>query len=174
MCQPKSLGGVGIRNLRLCNQVFLMKLAWGLINSPEALWVKVLKFKYSCGPLKVPEINWRPRGSNLWQGICSIWNLLREETRWIIENGQDVKLWCDGRIPSCHALLNYDDVVIPRMERNLIFSSYVGIDGDSDWPRLISHFPTCFISKIHAMLPPNTDGQPDSVLGFFEWWHFLC
>ena len=71
LCKPRMAGGLGMRNLKLCNQAFLMKIAWGMVHNPEALWVQVLKTKYDCGPLKLPEVKHKPGGSNLWQGIYS-------------------------------------------------------------------------------------------------------
>lgn len=39
ICQNKESGGLGFKNLHAFNQSFLMKLGWGLINDPDALWV---------------------------------------------------------------------------------------------------------------------------------------
>lgn len=47
-CSPKDQGGLGFRKMHDFNKAMVMKLGWGLINSPRALWVRVLKSKYGC------------------------------------------------------------------------------------------------------------------------------
>ena len=90
MCQPKSLAGVGIHNMRLCNQAYLIKLALGLIEHPDALWVKVLKSKYHCGSLKILDFHRRVGHSNLWLGICNVWKPSEDGVKWIVGNRLDV------------------------------------------------------------------------------------
>lgn len=42
ICQPKACGGLGFKSLDVMNKALLMKLAWGLISSPDSLWAQVL------------------------------------------------------------------------------------------------------------------------------------
>lgn len=51
---PVSLGGLGLRELANVNSILLMKSAWKLALGEQALWVRVVKAKYT------------PR-SNFWQ-----------------------------------------------------------------------------------------------------------
>jgi len=37
-CLPKGDGGLGIRNQRKMNEIFLMKMLWNMINKPDDLW----------------------------------------------------------------------------------------------------------------------------------------
>lgn len=53
-----------LEDMKWCNKAYMMKLAWGIIEQPEALWVKVLKNKYNCGPLRIPNVR-RKRGFQL-------------------------------------------------------------------------------------------------------------
>ena len=39
ICKPKSAGGLGFKSLAMMNQALHMKLAWGLIYSPNSFWV---------------------------------------------------------------------------------------------------------------------------------------
>ena len=57
LCKPKELIGVGLRHMKECNKAYTIKLAWGLIEQSDALWVKALKIKYKCGPLKLLSIS---------------------------------------------------------------------------------------------------------------------
>ena len=47
-------------------------------------------------------------------------------------------------------------------------SSYVGNDGDWDWSYLALNFPSHVIVKIHAILPPDTNGQLDRISWAFS------
>lgn len=43
---PKSLGGLGIRDLNHMNQACLIKLAWGMQENHDKLWFRFLEGKY--------------------------------------------------------------------------------------------------------------------------------
>lgn len=46
LCKPISKGGLGFRNAHKFNLALISKLAWRLLNEPEALWVTQLKPRY--------------------------------------------------------------------------------------------------------------------------------
>lgn len=46
ICLPRDLGGLGLRKYEVMNEAFLLKLAYGVFNKPNDLWVRVLKGKY--------------------------------------------------------------------------------------------------------------------------------
>ncbi|KAI5653152.1 hypothetical protein M9H77_30339 [Catharanthus roseus] len=46
ICQPRRLGGIGLRRLKEANMVALCKLAWRCCNEKNSLWTQVLKGKY--------------------------------------------------------------------------------------------------------------------------------
>ena len=56
-------GGLGIKDLECQNTAFTMKLCWGLIAKPEALWVRCMKAKYKCGDGKIPKVVKKPQQS---------------------------------------------------------------------------------------------------------------
>lgn len=48
ICSPKKDGGPGFREAKELNLACVMKLAWGLINKLNYLWVKIMRNKYGC------------------------------------------------------------------------------------------------------------------------------
>ena len=56
ICQPKSVGGLGLRLAQAVNSAFLSKLGWGLIHKRDELWVQVLRSKYKCGTDLIPQV----------------------------------------------------------------------------------------------------------------------
>lgn len=64
ICTPKEEGGLGLRDLRSINKVYMMKLAWSLVADSDKLWVKVMKAKYNCGVFPMPKVASRSSCSN--------------------------------------------------------------------------------------------------------------
>ncbi|XP_052290822.1 uncharacterized protein LOC127900258 [Citrus sinensis] len=48
ICKPKSAGGLGFKSLALMNRALHMKLAWGLISSPNSFWSEVQASRHWC------------------------------------------------------------------------------------------------------------------------------
>lgn len=49
VCQPKVLGGAGLRQSSLVNTANMMKIGWNLMHRKDDLWVQVVRSKYACG-----------------------------------------------------------------------------------------------------------------------------
>lgn len=69
VCKPKKQGGLWLRQVKLQNQAFLMKLGWGLCKKKDEFWAQVLRNKYRYGDDLIPKINPKRPGSNVWAGI---------------------------------------------------------------------------------------------------------
>jgi len=46
VCQPKQLGGLGLRKTAAVNTAFLAKLGWKILTQPENFWVQHMRAKY--------------------------------------------------------------------------------------------------------------------------------
>ncbi|RYR74917.1 hypothetical protein Ahy_A02g009627 [Arachis hypogaea] len=68
----KEEGGLGIRREQETNQLFLMKLAWGLIYKRDSLWVQVMRAKYARGDIIIPKVHKKTSSSNTWIGITKL------------------------------------------------------------------------------------------------------
>ncbi|KAL9408205.1 hypothetical protein AB3S75_046705 [Citrus x aurantiifolia] len=73
ICQPKLCGGLGLKNLSLMNEALLMKIGWGLISSPNSLWVQVLLSKYGLDHASLPNVLPTKYGSYMWKAVGGIW-----------------------------------------------------------------------------------------------------
>lgn len=68
MCQPRSNGGLGVRDVKLVNLSLLVKWKWRLLNEEQPLWKKVLVDKYGDhvrGLASSEVVRW-PRFTSLW------------------------------------------------------------------------------------------------------------
>lgn len=79
---------MGPRSLETFNQALFMKLGWGLINKPDALWVKVLRKKYRCGEETITVMKKNAKSSAIWRGIHNTWNYTLKGVTWILGNGK--------------------------------------------------------------------------------------
>lgn len=93
--QEKGLGGLGIKNLEKQNQAFIMKLCWGLITKPDALWVKCLKSVYECGEHTIPQVAKKRTNSPTWQTITSVWGKFLKVIGSKLHNGKGTRFWWD-------------------------------------------------------------------------------
>ena len=67
----KEEGGLGLWKAREVNLAYMMKLAWGIIYSPNKLSIKVMRNKYKWGKDLIPDIKGRSKVSNAGRG-CNI------------------------------------------------------------------------------------------------------
>ncbi|KAH9722962.1 reverse transcriptase domain-containing protein [Citrus sinensis] len=72
VCQPKSCGGLGLKNLEVMNKALLMKAGWNLISSPSSLWTRVLLTKYGLNKENLPSVLPTKNGSYLWKSIGKV------------------------------------------------------------------------------------------------------
>lgn len=90
LCRPQNEGGLGIRKAKLMNQSLLMKVGWGLIRKKDSLWARILRRKYECGHDVIPKVSLKNNNSNLWLGVCKVWDRIVKNTKGKIGNGKKV------------------------------------------------------------------------------------
>lgn len=91
---PKSLGGIGFRDLQCFNQALLAKQAWRLLNVQDNLFFKIFKSRYFLNSdfLNAPK---GTRPSYAWRSILFGRELLTQGLRIIIGNGEKTNVWID-------------------------------------------------------------------------------
>ncbi|OVA12650.1 Reverse transcriptase zinc-binding domain [Macleaya cordata] len=123
ICKPKSVGGLGFKNLQLFNKSLMAKLAWRMLTEQDQLWVKVLKHKYfpSSSPLNPIQVR---QGSWVWKGIQQGLEVVQQLYIWEVKNGESIHIWKDAWIPGVlpNTLpIPQNQGLIPYMVADLIF-----------------------------------------------------
>ncbi|KAK8344997.1 hypothetical protein V6Z12_A07G118500 [Gossypium hirsutum] len=94
LCNPKSVGGLGFKNLVLFNKALLAKQAWRLLLQPNYLLAKVLKAcYYPFSNILSAKIGSYPLFT--WRSICSARDLIADGILWRIGNGASINIWND-------------------------------------------------------------------------------
>lgn len=55
------------------NKALLMKIGWGILDSPNSLWIKVLISKYGVNNNDLPSSLPTKHGSPLWKAVGNVW-----------------------------------------------------------------------------------------------------
>lgn len=97
LTQPKSLGGLGFRDIQAFNQTLLAKIAWRIITYPSCLLARVLPGKY-CTKTSFLMVQAPSSMSHGWRGILHGRDLLITHLRKAIGNGETTSLWSDSWI----------------------------------------------------------------------------
>lgn len=149
----KEVGGLGIKDIYFQYVAFIMKLCWGLITKPKALWVKCLKNKYACGDEKYPKVVWNAIQSGIWGGISKVWDKFLECVGSSIHGGHETKVWSELWSSLELPLLQYVDKNwhLINMEDTV---SHFMLDGRG-WndAKFRMSLPEWIIGKIHMVRP---------------------
>ena len=99
MCKPKSLGGIGFRNLQAFNLALLAKQAWRILTNPSSLAARVLKAKYfPYGDILNASLGSSPFYT--WRSIFHSLEVIKKGTRWRVGNGRLIHIWEDKWLPT--------------------------------------------------------------------------
>lgn len=111
LCLPKSMGGMGFRDLNIFNQALLAKQGWRLMHNDESLLHKILKAKY----FKNTDLLNARRGfdpSYTWRSIWGAKALLLEGLKWRVGNGRDIRVWDDDWLPEGSSPLDSSSLAV--------------------------------------------------------------
>ena len=155
MCKPKAIGGLGFKSLAIMNQALHIKLAWGIISSPNSLWVKVLTTKYRIDPLKLPHKLPTRYGSHLWKSLGHVWSEVLARRRWCLGDSQYVRFWWDLWVTNNVPLMAYATNVIPVEILECEVTDFIDVNESWYWSRFEQYFPSNIILRIMALHPPS-------------------
>ncbi|XP_028092165.1 uncharacterized protein LOC114292410 [Camellia sinensis] len=99
MTNPKSEGGMGLRDFKDFNLALLAKQGWRLLSNPDSYWARMYKGLY------FPHSSFlqAAKGSNAswaWNSLLKGRELIQAGIRWQVQSGQQIRLWEDPWIPS--------------------------------------------------------------------------
>lgn len=160
--EPKENGGLGMKDLHKFNNALIMKLGWGLIARPEALWVRVLHSKYDCGYGMLPRVEARKNASNAWRRIVSVWKELFQGVLWVIGNGESTRFWLDAWLPSRIILKNVVVSPIPEEMINDPLSEYSDYAGQWCFERFQHYIPPEILGQFYGCMAACSAHWEDS------------
>ena len=88
---PKSAGGLGICHQESMNTALMAKLGWKLSQEDATLASKCIFSKY----IHKNHVTKFKYGSPVWKSVGKGWDLLGNNSAWILGNGQSVSVWKD-------------------------------------------------------------------------------
>ncbi|KAA3487438.1 RNA-directed DNA polymerase (Reverse transcriptase) [Gossypium australe] len=162
ICQPRSRGGLGLRQLNDQNMSFLMKIGFGLLSKNSALRVRVLRDKYGWKE-QIPDSIKRNQCSHLWRALSKIWPTLREHLTWAIGDGTRVRCWKDPWIPGIGTLIS-KILFFSNLDLDCVVRDLVNSDGCWNLELLRVWLPEYVIKKIISIPPPHPDAGSDKVI----------
>ncbi|KAL6125131.1 hypothetical protein ACLB2K_073191 [Fragaria x ananassa] len=92
ICQPKYLGGLGIKKTTDMNQDMLSKIGWRIFQHDNGLWANVLYAKYlQHGCLFGNDYKPPSDVSSTWRGVMHGAELIKNNLKWRVGNGNSIK-----------------------------------------------------------------------------------
>ena len=89
ICQPKNLGGLGLRKTEAVNLAFQAKLAWKVLTGSDGLWSSVVKRKYLRSQCFL-DTKSKSTDSPAWKSVLRSKLLLRKGIRWKVSKGDQI------------------------------------------------------------------------------------
>lgn len=140
-CSPKMEGGLGLKHMHEFNKALFMKINWGLVHEPDALWARVLRHKYGCGDNALPIVSHRASESSIWNGVRNTWEDFSCGIRWQIGDGKTVQFWQDRWLASGILLAEVVVQPIPLESANLVVAAFYGTNGNYDTAGFVNLVP---------------------------------
>ncbi|CAN1314332.1 Uncharacterized mitochondrial protein AtMg00310 [Linum perenne] len=154
LCDAQRDGGLGFREFGAFNKALLARQGWRLINSPDALWAKLLKSLYfPSGNFLLASKGRRP--SWIWASLLDALSTLNLGCIKVVGNGDSIKVNDDPWIPGLPSFRTQMQSIDSRKASDFIDST------TRDWdPNLLQNSFSPIKSKAIMEIPvgpPNFD-----------------
>ncbi|KAL4374816.1 hypothetical protein S245_017461 [Arachis hypogaea] len=162
LCLPKTMGGLGMKNLNTMNKAFLAKISWELIDKLDDLWASLIWAKYDLD--KNPYLTHRTANcSSLWNNLAPMWPFIKENTIHRIGNGLNTLFWRDVWLDMDQPLI---ELALPTSDVGNTEAKVRELTNDhGDWnlDKVKHLLPNDCIFRIEAAPPPRSSDPPDSL-----------
>ena len=95
----KSMGGLGVRDLKEFNIALVAKQSWRILQNPQSLLSRIFKAKYFQKTSLLQAIS-KANASHAWRSILKGNELLKSGIKWIIGRGAQTHMWIDNWLPT--------------------------------------------------------------------------
>lgn len=160
LTQPKSLGGLGFRDVQDFNQALLAKVAWRILRKPNSLLARILLSKY-CHKTSFTKVQLVTTTSHGWRGIIAGRDLLLNHLGKVIGDGESTKLWSDSWI---HPNSNLKPIgPVPLQAKDLMVSDILTRE-TKEWnkDRILNLVPELYDRILD--IKPSTTGAQDAFI----------
>lgn len=131
-----------------------MKIGWGLINKPDALWVKVLCKKYCCGEETIPVEKKNAKSSAILRAIHNTWNYTLKGVAWILGNGK-TRFWDHSWLGSGKILSQVAFSEVSEDQLDLKVADFVKSNGSWDVEKFKNLLPQQIVHEIAGTTSPK-------------------
>lgn len=162
LCQPKSRGGSGLKNLSKQNSAFLMKLALATRTQHDSLWVRVLRAKY--GDLASPSVKRTPSTASIfWKSLSSVCEDLELGMMWKVGDGKSISFWSDHWVGDGGPLYHLAFAPIPVAAHRLNLAHYMNEVGTWEWSAFHDLLPNHLLAQIAQVNPSHSKGPDECI-----------
>ncbi|KAH9292951.1 hypothetical protein KI387_041863, partial [Taxus chinensis] len=97
VCTPKSMGGLGIKNIEKMNEALIAKMGWRLLSEKQP-WIDVIKAKYLNQQAVYSYLHEEqlPNGSIFWNNLVKSRNFIKQGSKWKVGDGSEINFWEDN------------------------------------------------------------------------------
>lgn len=89
------------------DNVFVMKLGWGILNDKCSLWARFLRAKYVESLVQDQQLHSRSSYSPIWKAVCNVLPQVVAGTSWSTGNGKKIRFWKDAWLEGFSQLLQH-------------------------------------------------------------------
>ena len=98
VCQPNCFGGLGVRNLHILNNAFLLKHLWKLTFQTNTLWYQVYKNKYF-PDTHFLQTEFKSHHSWFWRNLMKLQEIFKKRSP-ISNKGWEIYTFLEGSVDS--------------------------------------------------------------------------
>lgn len=162
MCQAKSRGGMGFRDLSSFNQALVAKQGWRIIQEPNSLVARIMKARYfKHSSFMEAKAGYQP--SFIWRSILWGREVTENGLRWRIGNDEQVKVYQSKWLPRPDT---FKLISPPKLHSETAVSELINEKHEWDEELIRQNFLRVDAEQI-TRIPLPRQPNPDQVV-----WHY--